>query len=174
MDSNGFAGEGNRFDRFLDLLAKVCRIITGVSLVFLTVIFGWLVYGRYVLNSTPTWVEQVSLLLIVLITFLGAAVGIHENTHLGVSYFRELSPKPVRIICAVITNLALGGFGLVLLWTGFQLTMFKWSTEIPLIHLPEGLRAVPITICGGLMLLFCIGHLLRMARGIEDEMDLVE
>ncbi|MEO1086532.1 MAG: autotransporter domain-containing protein, partial [Acidobacteriota bacterium] len=45
---------------------------------------------------TPTWVEQVSLLLVIMIGFLGASVGIHRNTHLGVSYFREISPRPVR------------------------------------------------------------------------------
>jgi TRAP-type C4-dicarboxylate transport system permease small subunit len=84
------------FDRFLDRLAWLCKIVTGVGLVVLTVIFGWLVFGRYVLNATPTWVEQASLLLVMLITFLGAAIGIHENTHLGVSYFREVAPDSVR------------------------------------------------------------------------------
>ena len=84
------------FDTVLDWLCGLSEWICGIALVVLTVIFGWLVYGRYVLNATPTWVEQVSLLLIVLIGFLGASVGVHRNTHLGVSYFRELSPAPLR------------------------------------------------------------------------------
>ena len=45
-------------DAVLNAIALICRILTGFSLVFLTVIFGWLVYGRYILNATPTWVEQ--------------------------------------------------------------------------------------------------------------------
>ncbi|MEO0760687.1 MAG: TRAP transporter small permease subunit, partial [Pseudomonadota bacterium] len=64
-----------RTDSVLDALAAVCRVLTGVSLVALTVIFGWLVFGRYVLNATPTWVEQAALLLVMTIAFLGAAVG---------------------------------------------------------------------------------------------------
>ena len=53
------------YDKFLDFLCYINTVATGVALVFLTVIFGWLVFGRYVLNSTPTWVEQVALLLVV-------------------------------------------------------------------------------------------------------------
>ena len=43
----------------------------------------------------------------------------------------------------------------------YELVLFKWGTKIPLIHLPEGLRAVPIMICGGLILLFSIGHIVN-------------
>ena len=51
-------------DRILPHRLVLQAVITGVALVVLTVIFGWLVFGRYVLNATPTWVEQVSLLLV--------------------------------------------------------------------------------------------------------------
>ena len=60
------------FARLLDVLCHVSLVISGAAMVFLTVTFGWLVFGRYVLNSTPTWVEQVALLLVALIGFLGA------------------------------------------------------------------------------------------------------
>ena len=164
----------NRFDRLLDLISQVCLVICGVALVVLTVIFGWLVFGRYVLNATPTWVEQVSLLLIVVITFLGAAVGIHENTHLGVSYFREVSSEPVKRIFTIISHLLIAAFGAVMMVQSYKLMIFKWGSEIPLIHVPEGLRALPITICGGLLLIFSIGHLVLMARGVREEQSLTE
>lgn len=162
------------FQRLLDAISLACRVFTGVALVSLTLMFGWLVWGRYVLNATPTWVEQVSLLIIVTITFLGAAVGIHENTHLGVSYFRELSPAPVRKVFTAISHVMLAGFGLVMMVAGWQLTLFKWGTQIPLIHLPEGLRSLPAAVGGGLIFLFSVGHLLLMARGVEEEQDLIE
>lgn len=151
-----------------------CKLLTGVGLVVLTVIFGWLVFGRYVLNSTPTWVEQVSLLLVMLITFVGAAVGIHENTHLGVSYFREIAPPPVRRFFAFITHVIMAGFGLIMMWYSYSLVLFKWGSLIPLIGIPEGVRAIPITICGGLVLLFSVGHLINMVRGIEEHSSLTE
>ena len=47
-------------DRTFDILSRVCLILAGTALVSMTVLFAWLVFGRYVLNDTPTWVEQVS------------------------------------------------------------------------------------------------------------------
>ena len=135
--------------------------MTGFALIVMTVIFSWLVYGRYVLNSTPTWVEQVSLLLVVLIGFLGAAIGIHKKTHLGVTYFRDRMPTPLKITFDLITHFMLIVFGYVMMIYSYQLVIFKWSTQIPLIHVPEGLRAVPIMICGALILLFSIGHVIN-------------
>jgi len=158
-------------DKALDLIATLCRIITGVAIVVLTVIFSWLVYGRYVLNATPTWVEQVSLLLVILIAFLGAAVGIHENTHLSVAAFRTTVPAKLRLVFVVITDLLVAGFGFLMLRYGATLTAFKWDSDIPLINVPEGLRTLPLTISGGLILLFTLGHLLRLFLGRDTRTD---
>lgn len=149
-------------DRLLDWIARICLVITGVSLVFLTVIFGWLVFGRYVLNATPTWVEQAALLLVMVIAFLGAAVGVHENSHLSVSFLRTAVPAWLRLVFVVATDLAMTTFGALMLIYGAKLTAFKWGSMIPLIQLPEGLRSLPLTIGGGLIMLFSLAHLLRL------------
>ena len=162
------------YDRLLDFISRVCILISGVALVVLTVIFGWLVYGRYVLNSTPTWVEQVSLLLVILIGFLGASVGIHKNTHLGVSYFRDISPRPLRRVFELISHIVLALFGAVMMVYSYQLVVFKWGSDIPLIHIPEGVRAIPIMLCGAFTLLFSIGHLIHFFKGIEQTSTLTE
>ena len=80
--------------RVLAALAQTCLVIAGVQLVTLISIFGWLVWGRYVLNDTPTWVEQLALLLVVWITFLGAAAGVWNKSHLSIDFVREMMPDP--------------------------------------------------------------------------------
>lgn len=164
----------NRIDVLLDRIATLCRVLTGVSLVFLTVIFGWLVYGRYVLNATPTWVEQAALLLVMVIAFIGAAVGVHEHSHLAVTGFRSAAPSKFRLACVLLTDLLLAGFGLLMLIYGAKLTMFKWGSQIPLIHLPEGLRSLPLTVGGALILLFSLGHLMRIAQRRDLRRDTIE
>ncbi len=140
--------------RVLDFLSKTCIFLSSCALVVLVVIFGWLVFGRYVLNVTPTWVEQLALLLICYITFLGAAAGVHENTHLGVSFIREAMPRPIRNVLRIICDLAVAGFGLVMLISCIQLVQFGWSTKLPMLNIPEGMRTLPAAILGGLMFLF--------------------
>jgi len=157
------------FDRLLDFFSHITIIFTGVALVFMTVIFGWLVFGRYVLNATPTWVEQVSLLLVVYIGFLGASVGVHQKTHLGVSVFREMSPKPVRRIFDFLSYGTLIGFGLIMVVYGYKLTVFKWDAEIPLIRVSEGWRSLPIMLSGGFVFLYSIGHLIHFFNDKNQE-----
>ncbi len=91
------------------------------------------------------------------IAFLGAAVGVHEHTHLAVTALRSAVPAWLRTVFVVITDLMMAGFGLLMMWYGGQLTIFKWGSQIPLIHLPEGLRSLPLAIGGGLILLFSLG-----------------
>jgi TRAP-type C4-dicarboxylate transport system permease small subunit len=169
MSTDKSQSDKSLFDKFLDLISYVNTVITGVALVFLTVIFGWLVFGRYVLNATPTWVEQIALLLVVYIGFLGASVGIHQKTHLGVAVFREISPKPVQVVFEFLTHIIMTVFSLVMIVYGYKLTVFKWSAEIPLIHVPEGLRSLPIVISGVFIFLFSIGHLIHFFNGTSQD-----
>lgn len=158
-------------DRAYDLISKVCIVLAGLALVTMTVIFGWLVYGRYVLNDTPTWVEQVSLLLLMVISFLGAAVGVHQHTHLSVVVFRNIVPNWLRTIFVIATDLVMAVFGGMMFWYGAELTIFKWKTLIPLIQWSEGLRSLPLTIAGALIFLFSSGHLIRLFLGRDERLD---
>lgn len=65
-------------------------------------------------------------------------------------------------------------FGGVMMWHSIILTRFKWDSLIPLIHIPEGIRAIPIAVAGGLIMAFSIGHLIRAARGVEAEISLTD
>ncbi len=161
-------------DKTYDLISKVCMLLAGVSLVVMTVIFAWLVFGRYVLNDTPTWVEQVSLLLVMVMAFLGAAVGVHQHTHLSVVIFRSAVPSWIRTVFVFITDILMLVFGALMFWHGTELTIFKWSADIPLLQWPEGLRSLPLTVCGALVFLFSTGHLIRLLLGRDEREDSIE
>ena len=156
-----------------NFLCKICLIIAGTALVAMTVMFAWLVFGRYVLNDTPTWVEQVSHLLIMVIAFLGAAVGVQQDTHLAVVLFRTKAHKHLRTAFVVLTDVLMGGFGVLMFWNGLELTRFKWNSLIPLIQVPEGLRSLPLTICGALVFLFSVGHLIHVMIGRDMRKDVI-
>lgn len=161
-------------ERVFDAIVWVSRVVAGIALVVMTVIFGWLVFGRYVLNDTPTWVEQYSLLMVMFIAFFGAAVGVRENTHLSVVAFRAMVPASVRIVFVILSDLFMAIFGLLMLWYGAELTAFKWNTLIPLIQISEGFRSLPLTIAGGLIFLFSLGHLIRVFLGRDHRIDHIE
>jgi len=161
-------------DRVFNLLSKICLILAGTALVSMTLLFAYLVYGRYINNDTPTWVEQVSHLLLMVIAFLGAAVGVRQDTHLSVVYFRSAVPASVRTAFVFITDVLMAGFGALMFWYGLELTQFKWKTQIPLLNVSEGFRSLPLTICGALVFLFSIGHLTRLLLGRDERKDSIE
>ncbi|MEP3785069.1 TRAP transporter small permease [Ascidiaceihabitans sp.] len=163
-----------RMNAAFEFLTRICIVLAAISLVAMTVFYVWLVYGRYVLNDTPTWVEQVSLLLVMVITFLGAAVGVHQHSHLSVVVFRNIVPRPVRNFFVLVTDLLMIGFGGMMFWYGIELTKFKWNSLIPLIQVSEGLRSLPLTICGALLCLFSIGHLIRLLTGRDERQDNID
>ncbi len=138
----------------LEWVSKICILVASVALVVLVATFGWLVFGRYVLNVTPTWVEQLALVLICYIAFLGAASGVRENTHLGVTLFRDLLPEGPQKVIMIGIDIVLAGFGIVMLIAGIELVKFGWGSYLPMLNIPESFRTLAITSCGGLVFLF--------------------
>ncbi len=163
-----------RMDGLFGILSRICLFLAGTALVVMTAIFAWLVFGRYVLNDTPTWVEQVALLLVMVIAFLGAAVGVHQNTHLSVVVFRSIVPPWLRLVFVFVSDTLMAIFGGMMFWYGWELTAFKWKTLIPLIQWSEGLRSLPLTICGALLFLFSTGHLIRLLLGRDERKDSID
>ncbi|WP_121062516.1 TRAP transporter small permease [Chachezhania antarctica] len=152
-------------ERACDMAAMACMTVAGVQLVALIAIFGWLVFGRYVLNDTPTWVEQAALLLVCWITFLGAAAGIWTKSHLSIEFIREMFPDRIRIPLRWIAVIGVIIFGCYLAWYGYELADKTWRRRIPMLGIAEGWRAVPMAICGVLSVLFSLYHLVALWRG---------
>lgn len=141
-------------ERALDHISTVCLVIASIALITLISTFGWLVFGRYVLNVTPTWVEQLALLLICYIAFLGAAAGVKEDTHIGVTLFRDMLPFGPQKVVMIFIDIVLATFGAIMLIAGTALMKFGWGTSLPMLDIPESFRTLAITSCGALILIF--------------------
>ena len=141
-------------DAALDRVCALCIFTASCALVTLVATFGWLVFGRYVLNATPTWVEQLALLLICYISFLGAAAGIREDSHIGVTLFRDMMPAGAQKVLIIVIDFMLAAFGAVMVIAGVTLMRFGWDTLLPMLNIPESFRTLAITSSGGLIVLF--------------------
>jgi TRAP-type C4-dicarboxylate transport system permease small subunit len=156
-------------ERVVDAVNAALVFVAGVSLVILIAIFGWLVYGRYILNSTPTWVEQAAILIIVIITFFGAAIGIRERTHLSVELFRDMLPLRGQLVLFTVADLLLIVFGGLMAYHGYGLAMFNLNTNIPLLNISEAWKSVPLALGGLLICLFSVYHMIGRLLGHRDK-----
>jgi len=164
-DQDAEANPKTQLDRSLDGIAQLCIIVAAVLTVFLIATFGWLVFGRYVLNDTPTWVEQSSLVIVVYITCLGAAAGVRTNSHLSIDFVREGLPALPREIVRCIADLFVASFGFFMAWQGWIIVMDNLARPIPIIGISESWRAAPLVILGVLMVLFsCVNIIQRLLK----------
>ncbi len=148
------------FSRALDILARLVVVAAGVALVGLTAMMGWLVFGRYVLNDTPTWVERAATLSILCIALPVAAVGVRERFHLSVLGFREALPMQAQRWIAVGCDALVGLFGLAMMVYSRELVDMVWTFKIPLLGISQGWTYVPLMVCGGLIVLFAVEQVL--------------
>ena len=153
----------------LNALSGLCLAVACAALVVLVAVFGWLVFGRYVMNDTPTWVEQLALLLVITITFLGSATLVHEDRHLGVTFLRDALPRRARLTVRLVGDVALALFGAVMAVACSELVAFAWGNTLPMLGLPEGMRSLPAAACGALIALFAgfraVAGLVALVRG---------
>lgn len=143
-----------RLQALFEWINRINLFVCCCALGVLVVTFGWLVIGRYVLNATPTWVEQLALLLIVYITFLTSASGVFEDRHLSMAFLRDATPPVVRRPLVFITRVAVAAFGYIMMTGSIELFEFGWATKLPMLNIPESFRTLPVIICGGMMFVF--------------------
>jgi TRAP-type C4-dicarboxylate transport system permease small subunit len=149
------------FSRALDLLARLVVVVAGVALVGLVAMMGWLVFGRYVLNDTPTWIERAATLAILAIALPVAAVGVRERFHLSVLGFREALPARLQRLIAIGCDTLVGLFGLGMAVWGWELRGMVGPFNIPLLGISQGWTYMPMVVGGALMVLFAVEQVLK-------------
>src|SRR5678815_3780347 len=106
------------FTRFNARLARYCAYLAVAGLVTIVALVAWQVFGRYVLNSSPTWTENLALVLILYVTLLGAAVGVRDAGHIGMESLLILAPDGLRLRLEMVIHALVGTFGVIMAWNG--------------------------------------------------------
>jgi len=148
------------FSRALDWLSALTITLAGIALVGLVAMMGWLVFGRYVLNDTPTWIERAATLAILAIAMPVAAVGVRERFHLCVLGIRETLPRGTQRWIALGCDTLMGVFGAAMAWWSWELVDMVAAFKIPLLGISQGWTFVPMVVGGVLMVLFAVEQVL--------------
>jgi len=155
--------------RICAAIAKLCLMLAVAGLVAVVAAVITQVFGRYVLNDTPTWAEALAMLLVLYVTMLGAAVGVRDAGHIGMESLLELVPDRVRVRMEIVIHGFVGLFGALMAYNGALLAISVMDYNIPTLGIPEGLNHVPVAIAGALILLFSIEHIVAIFHGTEVE-----
>lgn len=106
----------SRIDALLEYL--------GIGFLAATVlIVTWRVLSRALLGSAPPWTEQVSVLLMIWLVFLGIAIGFRERDHAAVKMFVARLPEGTQRWAQRLAYALVFAFGLYLIVRGLQLIL---------------------------------------------------
>jgi len=148
--------------RLLNVLSRTALWLSGIGLVAMTAAVAWQVWGRFVLNDTPSWTEPLALFLMMWFILLASAVGVRERFHLGLDLVRDIVPEPVRVGMDVLSFIIVGAFGVAMAWYGSDLVAGTWNATIPVLNLPEGSAYLPLIFSGVLIALFSVERTLHL------------
>ena len=163
------AGIQSLFTRFCAGLSKLSLMLAVVLLLGVIVCVQWQVFGRYVMNDTPTWAEALALLLVLYMTSLGVAVGVRDAGHIGLESLVSLLPEKLRLKLEILIHLLVATFGFLMAKSGWLWATGKWNEKKPMLGVPEGADYVPLVVAGALIVLFSIEHIIALIQGQEVE-----
>ncbi|MGA6097509.1 TRAP transporter small permease [Stutzerimonas marianensis] len=155
----------NRQDARLErVLATLAQVIIGlISLANVVV--------RYFTNASFAFTEEISVFLLVMLTFAGASVAMRSNRHIRIGFVERLFPRlrvPLILLQWLASVLVLG----MVLWYGgqFALEEYQWESESPGLGLPNWWYVVWLPLLALLMLVRLTQMTIDRLRGrLSDE-----
>ncbi len=159
----------NFYTKFCALLSKISLMLAVVGLLAVVLCVQWQVFGRYVMNDTPTWAEALALLLVLFVTAFGLAVGVRDAGHIGLESLVVLLPEKWQHRIEILIHCLVGLFGALMVKGGWLWMTAKWGEKKPMMPVPDGIDYLPIVIAGALIVLFSIEHVIALLRGTTVE-----
>lgn len=150
-------------------IARYGLFLSIAGLIIIIAVVAWQVFGRYVMNDSPTWAENLALVLVLYVTLIGAAVGVRDAGHIGMESLMVLAPEKVQQVVALIVHVLVLVFGAAMLYNGWVLGASVAPYKLPNINLSEAFRYVPLAVSGAMIVLFSIEHLLACWHHQEVE-----
>ncbi len=143
--------------RLMDALYMLCVVIAGTALVLISFVMPWAVYTRYVLNRAASWPEPTAVLLMIVLTFFGAAACYRVKLHMRMGFFVSLLPATLQRLCGLLVECLMALIALFMVNWGAKLVAATWQNSIAdFPSLSVGVTYLPIPLGGAILLLFVI------------------
>ncbi|PHR92810.1 MAG: TRAP transporter permease DctQ [Robiginitomaculum sp.] len=146
--------------KFTHKASDLLVAVSAAGLVLMTAIVGWQVFGRYVLNASPSWSEQASLTLMIWYILFAAAAGVREGFHIRIVTVEQSVPPKLGHLMRVLSNLVVMFCGMAMVIWGGALVSRTWAHTIPSLGIPRGVAYLGLPIAGALIALFAFEHVL--------------
>ena len=133
----GDDGEFHATDEAVDL--SHTTIEGWVSLAIFWALGGVVFYQfftRYVLADSAAWTEEIARYLLIVVTFVGASMGVRRNTHIHVEFVYRYLPAGVARAMSTLVDLLRVGLLAYATWLSFELVPRMHVLKMTVIDVP--------------------------------------
>lgn len=139
------------YNAFYSILLNFCKALLLAQIL----IVAYVVFGRFILHSTPAWGEESALICMVWFCLVSSTLAIRDNTHLRMEVIEMVLPAKVIKIIDNLNHVLVFLFAIFLIVAGIKVTALTALNVLPGIGLKASwlYAAVPVT---GFTLIFAI------------------
>ncbi|MDR3495614.1 MAG: TRAP transporter small permease [Ancalomicrobiaceae bacterium] len=153
--------------RFHARLSRICLQLAVFGLMVILAAVLYQIWGRYVMNSSPTWTEILALVVVLYVTCFAAAVGVRDGRHIGMESLLLFAPPRFRMAADLIVYLGMIAFGGFMAYGAAVLTDAMWEYVNPGLPISQGWSYVPLVLGGILIIVFAIERIVARVNNLE-------
>lgn len=141
--------------------AWATRASVGLAAALMLLAIAYQVLMRYVFGDTPSWSEELAVLLFCWTVLGGLALGVHEGYHVRLTVLTGALPRTARLWAERATDGATAAFGAFLAWSGWRFLDITSGSVSAAIGYPTEILNALAPVAGALIALFGLERALR-------------
>lgn len=106
-------------------------MLTQVILLMMIVVISMHIFFRYMLNNPLAWTEEIARVLFIWLVFLGAALGLKDNSHPKVEYFFNKFPEKMKSLVTIFHAILIMFFSVSVVLSGVQMLSLTADEVMP-------------------------------------------
>ncbi|WP_127599263.1 TRAP transporter small permease [Nitratireductor alexandrii] len=147
------------------LLVRIVQWLLMLMLLAITGVMFAQVIWRYLLQSPLVWSEELALLLMVWMTFLGSALMLERREHVAIDQFVEWLPPALNRLAQIVGAVVVLAFNCALTYGAFVIAETARESIMPGLKISSAWQYIGVLIGGGLLVLVSLEALVQALRG---------
>lgn len=149
-------------------IALILRWVLTIMVLALTLLILGQIFWRYILEAPFVWSEELSLMLMTWITFLGSALLLMRNEHLGIDFLVEKMPRSLSRAALLLGQVLILTFCLCVIYGAWILMEQTYNSITPGLQISVAWQYGGAFVGGILMALVAIEQLVATLHGRDE------
>jgi TRAP-type C4-dicarboxylate transport system permease small subunit len=141
------------FRALFSVIEKILEFLSMAMLLAMTAIICYQVVMRFVFDRSPSWGEEIAILLMIWFGILAIPIGVKHKLHIGIEFIFRMFPPRAQYLVSRGIYLLIAAFGVMMIVYGIELSKFMNMSTLPATKLPSAVEYAVLPL-SGLMLVY--------------------